>query len=739
MEILTRPKIVASMKIKFLCSFIFLIVCSVYATDSILSYENLPPYRFQDRVMRYERSLKAMNDTTLSEESRQFSKAAVFYYSENWDSAFDAYSQLIKRDSLLERSVLIRMARIRLKQGNIIEMRNVLAQGASLEKDEEWQKQSWRLRSEAVLMDSTLSESQKADSLEAFLNKYPKSEEAITIRFRYAVFLDHLGKKAKAKRAYLRVLADHSRFSDSAYTAIRNIRETSEEESFEEKIAYTKITCAKDFAAECVDLIDSIFNPKNPPLSKEDKTSLLQSQAVALRSLKRDEESIATFKLLLDSIEMKSLWIQSSLRLMRKNPAKYKNEIKSLDSILQESNRYSPENANNLWVRGFEHEQNNRYDKAINSYQKLAHPRFKNNAKRQWAKFRIAFIYFKQGKYPEAEKAFLEAKKEPFTWSSNASRMFLGDTYKQLGNDSLAKEAYLDCIKDFPLAYYAHRSRSKLIEYKLMDSSEVPFAKGFEASEEQTLQWIRNLQKTGKKDSTYNPERYNRIKHLFLFGFTEEAFDLYNEARYKNAKHLDFLYEYGTLFYEMGEIADGYRLARQFQNVVDRQKLHNAPIRVLKFLYPIPYVDAVKFRSGDAIDPFFVYSVMRQESIFNFEISSPVGARGLLQIMPATGKQLAKLEDISDFDPNMLFNPFLNIRLGIRYLIDLKKEYDNDYMYVLGNYNAGPKPTKRWQAAGGNLPWDIRAEEISYWETRDYVKRVMGNYWIYQEIWNQLP
>ena len=173
--------------------------------------------------------------------------------------------------------------------------------------------------------------------------------------------------------------------------------------------------------------------------------------------------------------------------------------------------------------------------------------------------------------------------------------------------------------------------------------------------------------------------------------------------------------------------------------MIARQKLHRAPIRVLKFLYPIPYLDAVKFRSGDAIDPFFVYSVMRQESIFNFEISSPVGARGLLQIMPATGKQLAKLEEIPDFDPNMLYNPYLNIRLGTRYLIDLKKEYDNDYMYVLGNYNAGPKPTKRWQAAGGNLPWDIRAEEISYWETRDYVKRVMGNYWIYQEIWNQLP
>lgn len=149
MENLVRPKIVASMKIKILCSFLFLIACSAFASDSILSYENLPPYRFQDRVMRYERSLKAMNDLTLSEEARQFSKAAVYYYSENWDSAFQAYSQLIKKDSLLERSVLIRMARIRFRQGNIIEMRNVLALGTSLEQDEEWQKQSWRLRSEA--------------------------------------------------------------------------------------------------------------------------------------------------------------------------------------------------------------------------------------------------------------------------------------------------------------------------------------------------------------------------------------------------------------------------------------------------------------------------------------------------------------------------------------------------------------------------------------------------------------
>ena len=220
----------------------------------------------------------------------------------------------------------------------------------------------------------------------------------------------------------------------------------------------------------------------------------------------------------------------------------------------------------------------------------------------------------------------------------------------KLGKDSLAREAYLDCIRDFPLAYYAHRSRLKLVEYKLMDSAKVPFAHGVAMSPEETLAWVRNIQKNEKPDPTYTPERYNRIKTLFQYGFSDEAFALYDEARKKNAKRLDFLYEYGKLFYDMGEIAAGYRLARQFQAQIDRRKLMAPPIDVLHYLFPVPYTDQVKFHSGSRIDPFFVYSVMRQESIFDYQITSPAGACGLLQIMPATGKMLAKQESLETFD-----------------------------------------------------------------------------------------
>ena len=87
----------------------------------------------------------------------------------------------------------------------------------------------------------------------------------------------------------------------------------------------------------------------------------------------------------------------------------------------------------------------------------------------------------------------IDASKEPFTWSASGARMFLGDAYMKLGKDSLAREAYLDCIRDFPLAYYAHRSRMKLVEYGLMDAANVPYAHGVQMTPEQERRAKRSV------------------------------------------------------------------------------------------------------------------------------------------------------------------------------------------------------------------------------------------------------
>jgi soluble lytic murein transglycosylase len=105
--------------------------------------------------------------------------------------------------------------------------------------------------------------------------------------------------------------------------------------------------------------------------------------------------------------------------------------------------------------------------------------------------------------------------------------------------------------------------------------------------------------------------------------------------------------------------------------------------------------------------------------------------------MPATGDFLAKSENIKKYNKDLLYNSYMNIRLGVKYLNDLHTEYKGDHIGILGNYNAGPSPAARWVANHGSLPWDIRVEEVSYWETRDYVKRVMGNYWTYRELYGE--
>ena len=729
--------------------------------DPYAELEQIAPAHFQDMVVRQQRLKAISEDQSQPKNVRDFARAAQFYYKEQWDSSYAAYDILRGRDTLLDGAVILRMATAKFKLGDYKMMRSALSAYRNYEKDASFDRAASRLRIEAAMADSTLSDHAHADSLKAFVEKYPKSDDAAALRYRYAQYLEQFKQLKDAKRVYLKLLTSSSVYKDSAFMAIRRLRKVrGAPETLEEKVAYAKMACAKDNAGECLTLLDSIqildsmliaLSPesalpppedslqKNLPPSSLDmatRINLWEKRAVTLRTLKREDESIRQFKFLLDSVEARPLWMQSILRLYRNNAGRYEKDIRAMDAALQDASQFSKENANNLWVKGFEYEQKENYDSAIVCYRTLSHKRFKNNVKRQWAKFRIGFVYYKQEKWNEAVAAFIDASKEPFLWSGSGARMFLGDAYMKLGKDSLAREAYLDCIRDFPLAYYAHRSRLKLVEYGLMAEKDVPYAHGVLMAPEQTLAWVRASQKIGKPDTSYNAERYKRIRTLFQYGFSEQAFALYDEARKKNAKRLDFLYEYGKLFYEMGETAAGYRLARQFQNNIDRRRLMAPPIDVLHYLYPIPYKEQVKFHSGERIDPFFVYSVMRQESIFNFEIMSPAGACGLLQIMPATGKMLAGKEGLENFEPRQLFNAYMNIRLGIRYLVDLKAEYNDDYMYVLGNYNAGPKPTKRWQAAGEGKHWDVRAEEISYWETRDYVKRVMGNYWIYQEIYD---
>ena len=107
---------------------------------------------------------------------------------------------------------------------------------------------------------------------------------------------------------------------------------------------------------------------------------------------------------------------------------------------------------------------------------------------------------------------------------------------------------------------------------------------------------------------------------------------------------------------------------------------------------------------------------------------------GLMQMMPATGQKQANRIGLEGFVPDWLLKPEINIRLGTDFLSDVVQKYGGNPVYVLAHYNAGPVALARWMPRLSVLPLDEAVEEIGFAETRQYVKRVMANYWTYRDL-----
>lgn len=152
-------------------------------------------------------------------------------------------------------------------------------------------------------------------------------------------------------------------------------------------------------------------------------------------------------------------------------------------------------------------------------------------------------------------------------------------------------------------------------------------------------------------------------------------------------------------------------------------------------LYPLAFWQIVQTSAAEfRVDPLLLLAVMRQESLFDPGARSPVGARGLMQLMPATAEQLALSLGMPAVDRE-LENPAVNVRLGARYLRQLLDRYQDDLLKALAAYNGGERATDRWAALAYGREPDEFVERVSYRETREYVKQVVSHYAWYVRIY----
>ena len=149
--------------------------------------------------------------------------------------------------------------------------------------------------------------------------------------------------------------------------------------------------------------------------------------------------------------------------------------------------------------------------------------------------------------------------------------------------------------------------------------------------------------------------------------------------------------------------------------------------------FPLIYTHQINLIANKhQIDPALIFGLLRQESAFDESADSAAGAKGLMQVMPKTAKEIASELKHSWQNDNSLFNPNLNLEYGSFYYKKLLTEFDNHPLLATAAYNAGAKKVKRWLANNQALPGDIWIELIPYKETREYVSSVLQYALIYQ-------
>jgi len=156
---------------------------------------------------------------------------------------------------------------------------------------------------------------------------------------------------------------------------------------------------------------------------------------------------------------------------------------------------------------------------------------------------------------------------------------------------------------------------------------------------------------------------------------------------------------------------------------------------VLRIIFPLDYWPLIRtYAAAHDLDPYLIAALIAQESTFTAEIRSAANAVGLMQIIPDTGRRIARTLGIRRFSASMLTQPEVNVRIGTKYFKDLITRFGSAH-YALAGYNAGPERVAEWIAKAPGLPADEFIDNIPFPETQSYVKRVLGTAEDYRRLY----
>jgi soluble lytic murein transglycosylase len=192
----------------------------------------------------------------------------------------------------------------------------------------------------------------------------------------------------------------------------------------------------------------------------------------------------------------------------------------------------------------------------------------------------------------------------------------------------------------------------------------------------------------------------------------------------------------GWIFNARGDLRPGINAVKRAYPQYMAAGGEKLPIEMLRVLFPVSYWSQIKHYSTEhQLDPYLIAALILQESNFTADIKSPANAYGLMQVVPATGRQYARMLKLPRrFSISMLTTADTNLKMGTAYFADLVRQYGGVH-YALATYNAGPGRIVRWKAAKPGLDADEFIDDIPFPETQNYVKRILGTAEDYRRLY----
>lgn len=301
---------------------------------------------------------------------------------------------------------------------------------------------------------------------------------------------------------------------------------------------------------------------------------------------------------------------------------------------------------------------------------------------------------------------------------------WVGKWAQQLGKTEDAQEAFEHVLSRYPDSYYAWRSASLL---------------GWDVGDFTTVR--QKIPAVVKPDVRSTPPSGSEaLKELHRLGQDQDAWSLW-QVEFTNPVEPTVAEQYtdGVMRLGVGDNLDGIFMVSSLawrEDPAEKSEYQSLKRQTgyWRSLYPFPFVQSIESWSQQRqLNPMLVTALIRQESRFEPEIQSVAGATGLMQVMPGTADWVAQQIGLQQYQ---LSDPEDNISLGTWYLDYTHEEYDNNSLFAVASYNAGPGNVADWIDRFGFSDPDLFIEQIPFPETKGYVESVFENYWNYLRLYN---